>query len=115
MPDPHVVELTAGGSVSVDVGDCSYGKVANAPDVDLHYDGGGRHTLYISVRSDKDVTLLVNSPDKSWRCDDDSLGGTNPVLVIPQAASGLYNIWVGTYGDGPMTAATLRISEIDPR
>ena len=39
--------------------------------------------------------------------------GGDPV-VIPNAESGLYNVWVGTYGSegGP---ATLKISELDPR
>jgi len=47
-------------------------------------------------------------------CDDDRCGNSNPVVVIPQASGGLYNIWVGTYG-AVGTNATLYISEIDPR
>jgi hypothetical protein len=36
------------------------------------------------------------------------------VLVLPRAADGLYNIWVGSYG-ASTTPATLYISEQDPR
>jgi hypothetical protein len=114
MPDPHVVELTAGGSVEVNVGNCSYGHVADAPDVDFYYNGNEQRTLYITATSGEDTMLLINTPDGSWICDDDSFGSLNPILVIRNAPSGLYNIWVGTYSDD-LAPAVLRISEIDPR
>jgi hypothetical protein len=115
MPDPHVVKLTAGGSQQVAVGNgCSYGKVSDRPDLNLTYEGNGSRTLYIYAVGSEDITLLVNLPNASWRCDDDSFGDLDPILVIPNARSGLYNIWVGTYGS-EMTSATLYITEIDPR
>ncbi|MEL6612041.1 MAG: peptidase S1, partial [Bacteroidota bacterium] len=36
-PDPHTTRLTAGGSIEVNKGACTYGFVAEAPDVDLYY------------------------------------------------------------------------------
>jgi len=115
LPDPHVVSLSAGGNLEVDVGSCTYGYVANAPDVDFYYStSSGANDLYVYVVADDDATLLINRPDGSWVCDDDGYTGTNPVVVIPKAAGGLYNIWVGTYGDD-LTSATLNISERDPR
>jgi len=113
-PDPHQVSLRAGGSIEVEVSGCSYGYVAEAPDVDLFYTVQGGRDLYIYVDADEDATLLVNRPDGTWVCDDDSYEGTNPILVIPKAPGGLYDIWVGTYGDD-LTDATLYISEVDPR
>lgn len=113
-PDPHRISLTAGGSHEVDEGRCSYGYVANRPDVDLYFDSRGRGTLYIYVRSDDDTTLLINLPDGSWVCNDDGFGNRNPIVVINNASGGLYDIWVGTYGDD-MASARLYISEIDPR
>lgn len=113
-PDPHAVSLRAGGSIEVDISGCSYGHVAEAPDVDLYYTVSGGRDLYIYVDGDEDTTLLVHRPDGSWICDDDSFGDSNPILVIPKAPGGLYDIWVGTYGDG-LTDATLYISELDPR
>src|SRR5690606_31436886 len=63
LPDPHSVSLTAGGSLDVDVGSCTYGHVAAAPDVDLYYTtGGGGSSLYIYAESSQDVMLLVNRP-----------------------------------------------------
>lgn len=114
MPDPHTTNVVAGGTVAVRMGGCTYGKVSNAPDLDLRYDNNSGNTLYVYAVSDADVTLLVNAPDGTWLCDDDSHGNRNPILVIPKAASGLYNIWVGTYGD-QMTNARLYVSEVDPR
>ncbi len=114
MPDPHITKLTAGGTISVSRGSCSYGRVADAPDVDLYFEGATGGTVYIYVRSSADVTLLVNLPSGDWVCDDDGYTGTNPVVVVPKAASGLYDIWVGTYGDDT-APAELFISELDLR
>ncbi len=114
MPDPHRTSLTAGGSITPSITGCSYGRVANAPDVKLYYSGNDARTLYIYATSGSDVTLLVNMPNGSWRCDDDGLGGNNPLLVIPNAPSGRYDIWVGTYGTAT-APAQLMISEISPR
>lgn len=113
LPDPHVTSLTAGGSIDMNMGDCAYGQVAEAPDVDLYYTAGST-SLYIYAEAKQDVTLLINLPDGSWICNDDGYSGTNPLVVIPKAASGLYDIWVGTYGT-ELTAASLSISELDPR
>jgi hypothetical protein len=114
LPDPHAVELTAGGSVDVNVGGCTYGHVANAPDVDFYYDTDGGADLYIYAVSGSDTTVLVNTPSGTWLCDDDGYGDGDPIVVISKAESGLYNIWVGTYGD-EMASANLYISEVDPR
>lgn len=114
MPDPAVTNLTAGGSIRVGVGNCSFGFVANAPDVKLQYRGNGSNSLYIYAQSGSDVTLLINLPDGSWVCDDDGLGGTNPLIFVPNAPSGRYDIWVGTYGQDT-SPAQLMVSELNPR
>lgn len=114
LPDPHEVSLTAGGGIEVDVGSCGYGYVAEAPDVGFYYTSSGGANLYIYVNSDEDTTLLINQPDGSWVCDDDGLGDSNPVVIIPAAASGRYDIWVGTYG-AANASATLYFTEVDPR
>ena len=113
-PDPHRTSLTAGGSVDVNVGGCSYGNVSNAPDLELRYTTSGSSTLYIYAVSGSDTTILVNTSNGSWVCDDDSYGDGDPIVVIRNAPAGTYDIWVGTYGSS-MADATLYISEIDPR
>jgi hypothetical protein len=115
QPDPHQVAVTAGGPRRPDHGQCAYGYVATAPGANVTYTASGRAHLYIYARSRTDTTLLVHLPDGRWVCNDDGLGDArNPFLVIPSAPSGLYNIWVGTYGTST-APATLYISEADPR
>jgi len=113
-PDPYELELTAGGDVEVHVGGCDYGQVSEAPDFQLTYTTSGNSDLYIYAVSGSDTTILVNTAEGEWVCDDDSFGDGDPIVVIPAAAGGVYDIWVGTYGD-EMDGATLFISEIDPR
>jgi len=113
-PDPYATALTAGGGTAVSIEGCRFGHVASAPDIDLKYNTSGGSTLYIYVRSNDDTTLLINLSSGSWACDDDGLGNGNPLVVIPNAPAGLYDIWVGTYSDD-LSDATVYISEIDPR
>lgn len=114
LPDPHTVTLSAGGSVELDMGECTYGYVAEAPDVDMQYSTSGDSNLYIYVESNDDTTLLVNTANGDWICNDDGYYGTNPIIVLPYADGGLYNIWVGSFG-GNISDARVHISEIDPR
>ena len=113
-PDPYSVRVTSGGTINLSMGLCSYGFVAEAPDFDLYYESTGRYNLYIYAVSDKDTTLLVNTPDGNWVCNDDGYNGLNPLLEFPAGPDGLYDIWVGSY-DEDTAGATLYISEIDPR
>jgi hypothetical protein len=114
LPDPYTVDLVAGGSIDLDMGECTYGNVAEAPDFDLYYESSGGSDLYFYASSEEDTTLLVNTPDGNWLCNDDGHYGSHPLIVVPKAAGGLYDIWVGSYG-GDTAGATLYISEIDPR
>lgn len=114
QPDPHIVSLTAGGSIdsSQSVSGSCRGFVANAPDFDLLFSpGSGSLPLAISAGSNSDVTLLINTPDGRWHCDDDSGSGTNAAIVFNNPQQGLYNIWVGTY-NGSTAPAQLSISEL---
>lgn len=112
-PDPYQVNLTAGGSIDVSrsLGGSCRGFVANAPDFDLYYQAGNTFPLAISVTSNSDTTLVINGPDGRWYCDDDSGGGLNPSVVFNNPGTGLYDIWVGTYGTN-LAPATLAISEL---
>ncbi|WP_230086056.1 hypothetical protein [Halomonas sp. 328] len=115
MPDPHRVSLSAGGSTQVtsSLGSGCTGYVhAGAPDVDLYYTAGSL-PLYIHVESRADTTLVINAPDGRWYCNDDAIG-LNPMVSFPKAQSGMYNIWVGVWGNNELRDATLNITEIDP-
>ena len=114
MPDPHSVNLTAGGPINTRTSGpapaCGY--VANAPDFRLNWAGGGNLNIY--AISGSDTTLLINMPNGTWRCNDDGGQGNNPLLNIAGAPAGQYDIWVGTYGSST-SPAQLRISELAPR
>lgn len=111
QPDPTYVNLTAGGSIYAGANSSCRGYIANAPDVRLYYTAGSL-PLIISVDSTTDTTLVVNAPNGSWYCDDDSGEGSNPSLTFSSPLSGRYEIWIGTYSSGGYAAARLAISEL---
>lgn len=111
-PDPQVIEVRSGGSLDAQTLSASCrGFISNAPDVRLHYDAGS-FPLIISAASNADTTLVVNGPDGSWYCDDDSGDGVNPMVRLNSPQSGRYEIWVGTYANASLQPAELHISEI---
>ncbi len=112
QPDPHTVQLQAGGSIDASGlgGDC-IGLVADAPDYDLYFEAG-ELPLNIYVRSAADTTLVVNAPDGNWYCSDDA-SGLDPMVSFGSPQSGLYDIWVGSFDGVP--EATLYISELPPQ
>lgn len=110
MPDPYRKQITAGGTIDASEsrgGNC-VGMIARAPDFNLVYSADARD-LVIKVGSNEDTTLVVNSADGRWYCNDDS-DGVDPAMRIRNPPSGVYEIWVGTYGEDP-TPATIFISE----
>lgn len=108
QPDPHTVELQAGGDIDArGLGEGCAGLVADAPDYDLQYEAGS-YPLGMYVRSSADTTLVVNAPDGTWHCADDSVE-LDPVIVFDPPQSGLYDIWVGSFSGFP--EATLTITE----
>ena len=82
-PDPSTVPVEAGGTIDVSVGSCNYGMIANAPDVDFYYTTSADSDLYIYANSSEDTMILVNRPNGSWICDDDSIGQQGGAGVVP--------------------------------
>lgn len=94
-------DLVAGGSISL-FNSCNhtgaYGHVAEAPDFTLYYTAPEANAeLQFAATGDCDTLLLVNDLRADWVFNDDS-EGLNPAISIPNAESGRYDIWVGTYG-----------------
>ncbi|GAM98742.1 hypothetical protein U91I_02377 [alpha proteobacterium U9-1i] len=112
-PDPYVVNVQSGGSVNAQsLSSSCRGFIANAPDVRLNYTSGSL-PLIISANSAADTTLVVNAPDGTWYCDDDSgNAGMNPMVRFNAPRSGQYDIWIGTYGNASLQPAQLHISEL---
>lgn len=113
-PDPALLSVLAGGSVDAEskFENCQ-GYISASPDVRLFWDGQSASglTIKISVMSNADTTLVVNGPDGSWYCDDDSGEDSNPSIELAPTA-GRYEIWIGTYSEGELKKAVLGISEV---
>ena len=111
-PDPRTVEVVAGGTIDASrtASGCN-GRIANAPDVRVNWNGGGSLPLIFRTRSGSDTTLVINGPDGRWHCDDDSGGGLNARVIFRNAPAGQYDVWIGTFGD-QTAPATLVITEI---
>lgn len=118
LPDPFTLQLEAGGpsDASDGLGDavvaqgfCA-GYVTREPSYELSFEAGDA-PLFIAAQSDRDLTLVVNAPDGAWHCNDD-FDGLDPALEFSPAQSGVYDIYVGTYGQGDPSPATLSISEV---
>lgn len=86
------------------------GFVATAPDFTFYLSGMGAYALDLSVVSQCDATLLVNTADAHWLFDDDSNGNLDPRLQITgsQQLEGRVDVWVGSY-DGRQCQATLTL------
>jgi serine protease Do len=112
-PNPGVIEMEAGGSVDVSyLGNGCAGFAAEAPDVRLQWNGSTNQLSFaFSAEQGGDTSLIVNLPDGSWICDDDSGGNYDPLIALGNPMSGQYDIWVGTYEQGPTLAGRLTIAE----
>ncbi|MCW5717989.1 MAG: hypothetical protein KIS68_09200 [Bauldia sp.] len=113
-PDPFVVEVDAGGPIdaytAVEDAFC-VGFVTEAPTYVLDYTAGA-YPLTIRATSERDTTLLVQAPDGTFECNDDT-NELDPEVTFAAPDPGLYAIWVGTYaGDGTTAPATIEISEL---
>lgn len=108
-PDPWTVSITAGGQNDAGRVGCA-GYVADAPDYRVNYSAGG-FSLYFSVQSGADTTLVINAPDGRWYCNDD-YNGLNPAVIFGNPMSGQYDIWIGTFDYGSLPSSTLYVSEV---
>lgn len=112
FPSPLAVQLVGGGrnriAEFVTTVACQ-GYVAEAPDYRLYlledFD-----SLRVAVYSPANMTLLINAPDGSWRCNEGFIG-TGPSIGFYYARPGLYDIWVGSHDEGNYAAGILYATE----
>lgn len=103
-PEPIVRHHVVGGAIdasTLSLGqDCS-GSVGEKPDFIVHWDGSD--FLRFFVHAPHDVTLLINAPDGTWHCNDDS-AGTNPQIDFASAPEGQYDVFIGSDAPRPRGA-----------
>jgi len=111
MPDPHSVEVAAGGGFDASAISCA-GWIATAPDFRVNWTAGsGELPLTFHVTSEADTTLVINDAQGNWVCNDDT-DGLNPVVSFANAPSGQYDVWVGTFMQGELQNSTLHVTEV---
>jgi hypothetical protein len=96
---PNVYSVIAGGDQQLTA--CGFqfsGQVISSPDFEFQLDGlEAYNRLNIRVESSCDTVLLVSDSRGAWLYNDDSIG-LNPSVDIQSPSSGIYDVWVGTYG-----------------
>ena len=115
VPRPFSIELFSGGEndvASLGLGENCLGYAASPPDFVAELTESFER-ITVLADGEVDTTLVVNTPNGSWACNDDT-NGLNPALVIHDAAAGPYRIWIGSYGEGASELSTLWISELGP-
>jgi len=111
-------DVVAGGSINLferasACGITGHGHVAPGPDFTLYYDAPNADAeLQIAATGDCDTLLLVNDLNAAWLFNDDH-DGLDPMISIPAAATGRYDIWVGTYGEA-LCRASMTVTSIAP-
>lgn len=98
---PQSYPMTAGGGVQLSgCADISgHGSVTQAPSFTLTYDAQthGRD-LDFRIESNCDTVMVINDASARWHYEDDSDGTLNPRIRLSNASSGVYDIWLGTFG-----------------
>ena len=111
-PDPHTVNVTAGGSYNAYQIPGCVGSISHTPDYRVNFTAGSAGLpLIFSAQSDADTTLVINDASGNWVCDDDT-NGLNPAVTFANPASGQYDVWVGSYVEGELPSAVLSVSEL---
>lgn len=96
--DPFIASVNGGGSYNASSlgGDCS-GFVNIQPVVRINWEGKA-DLAKIFFFSDHDPTLIIQSPDGAFHCNDDASDLLlDPSVTFENPADGIYNIWVGSY------------------
>jgi hypothetical protein len=115
QPDPHTVQVTSGGSVSISsvlTGNECRGFATAAPDYRVSL-AGSTSLLRLFFVSQGDTTLVVNDAAGNWYCDDDSFGTLHPTIDLVNAAPGQIDIWVGSFSSGSFVSGTLYVTEFN--
>ena len=115
QPSPVTLDVVSGGDIAVKplaLGDNCLGYAATDPDVVVDLAAGFERVTFL-IASTEDTTLIINLPNGSWSCNDDT-NGLNPALVYYNPAPGRYQIWIGSYAAETFDEAVLYLAETGP-
>lgn len=112
VPDPFTRGMTSGGSVDVSyLGGGCRGFATSAPDFSVSYTSGAFPLLRFYFVGNGDTTMIINAPNASYFCNDDSFGTLNPTIDFNSPSSGRYDIWIGSFSQGAFVSGTLNVTE----
>ena len=114
-PAPATFDALSGGDIAVkslNLGDNCLGYAASDPDFLIELTGEFSLITFLAA-SEADTTLIVNLPNGSWACNDDT-NGLNPALVFHSAPAGGYRVWIGSYAAETNDESVLYIAEAGP-
>lgn len=115
QPSPLTIDVASGGDIAVKplaLGDNCLGYAAADPDVVVDLAAGFARITFL-IAAAEDTTLIINLPNGSWSCNDDT-NGLNPALVYHKPAPGRYQIWIGSYAAETFDDAVLYLAESGP-
>ncbi|WP_296424154.1 hypothetical protein [Yoonia sp.] len=92
--------------------DTGAGYFPSAPDFSFELSKMSRYQLVVSLESECDAALLINTASTNWFYDDDDNGNLDPRIVLTRPLDGRIDIWVGTY-DGEYCDAQLTMETFD--
>ena len=109
-PDPHVAQGTSGGAINASTWNptCS-GWVSQTPD-HIFVSSTAFANLRFIINSTQDTTLVLQKPDGTYLCADDT-EGLNPI-VQGAFPAGTYKVWIGSYEQGASAAYRLGVTEL---
>jgi len=116
-PDPMNVNVTSGGGIDASqaqLGSGCVGFLTRQPDFRITLTGNDDFLrIYATSNSNDDITLVVNSSNGQWICNDDSYGGTNPSVDLRNVRGGQIDVWVGSYRSGVQSRSVLHVTELE--
>jgi len=68
--------------------------------------------VFFRTGDSEDTSLIINNPNGSWVCNDDS-ESLDPMVIFEDPIEGQYDIWVGSYQRGESIVGELGITELD--
>jgi len=111
MPDPHRVNGTSGGPISArNLNPQCTGYISQAANHTLTASAPFSNLIIAVHGGSNDTTLVVQKPDGTYLCNDDT-DGFHPMVSGPIPA-GNVNIWVGSYQANQRFPYTLGLSEL---
>jgi serine protease Do len=110
-PDPYTATGSAGGPVDAStMNPACRGFVSAQPNQTLMASTAFANLRILVNGGHQDATLMVQKPDGSFVCDDDS-EGRHPIVQF-QTTPGLHRVWIGSYQPGVELPYVLGISEL---